>query len=661
MPLPVVLELFGCGIAGCQKPVDDVPVVFPRYDPNYTFFKNAMPLIPATTLSGYEAEEAKFGMIAISIQQRNHSDPNAGTLQFDKYSFELKTGAQELVYPITSCYLHWLHDGKSDPNLLGGAVTQADESILVLKPLPSLEWMHWHPGKMPALTECAYLNVELDEEKMKTLIKKTTTEKYHQRVYKHVTNTDIANKPDWHLDYFALFKDNPEVPIVVNPADFIGKTMGQDISLYFKIGEQWTDHMAEVENFFRYYRRYDYLIGHPLISMILGHLSVRSQTADVIRRETDDNGAPLWLRTKGNLLLDFYPLALSADPECHPLALNTEEHPHRVIVPRRPIDGALPIQNLVLRNDHFLTRLKVSNPLSLPIEIDGFNEAHISISPVNFSAEEQIIELSAAENIPPDIMETPMKISTDGDLICDLNLTFFEFRTFPVRFHILTDYDDQGNAIHQSDMDEAKLRDALIYANEIIGRQSNTYIVPVPTAAGGILHELRYDGNLGVIINKSNARKVTKQVFEQVAGSQNKKANIIFVWNIQYSADDLRGVTIPTITHVDPDDPSTEMIAYASIMINTKDPNVPMEPRDYGKTMVHELGHWFAFVFGYFGNVENGLPVCNGIVTDFTHGPGECVGGDWGLYSNLMRHGGGYFISQNQAIAFNSNSIQVLP
>jgi hypothetical protein len=661
MPLPVVLELFGCGVSGCQKPVEDVPAVFPRYDPNYTFFKNAMPLIPATTIDGYEAAAAKFGMITISTDQRNHSDPNAGALQFDKYSFELKSAAEELVYPITSCYLHWLHDGKTDPNLLGGAVTQAGESILVLKPLPASEWVYWHPGKIPVLTECAYLNVELDEGMMKTLIQRTTTEKYHQKVYKHVTDTDIASKPDWYLDYFALFKEHPEVPIVVNPLDYIGKTTGQDFSLYFKMGEQWTDHMDEVENFFRYYRRYHFLIGHPLISTILAHNSVRSQTVDLIRRETDKNGAPLWLRSKESLLLDFYPLALSADPEYHPLTLNTEEHPHRVIVPRSPVDGALPIQNLVIRNDHFLTRLRVSNPLGLPIEIDGFDEAHIRISPVNFSAEEQIIELSAAENIPPGILETPMRISTDGDLICDLNLTFFEFRTFSVKFHRLTDYDNLGNSIHQADMDEAKLRDALIYANEIIGRQSNTWLVPVPTAEGGILHELPYNGNLGDMINESNSDLVTKQVFEQVSGSENKKANIIFVWNKQNSQNNLRGVTMPTITYEDTDNPSTKMIAYAAIMINTKAPNIPMGIKEYGQTIVHELGHWLSFVFEYFGNVENSLPLCNGIVTDFTHEPNGCAGGDWALYSNLMMNGGGYFISQNQAIAFNSNAIQVLP
>jgi hypothetical protein len=530
MSFPII-QLFGCGITGCETPVEPVsngtdpePVVITPFDPDFSYLKNGMPLIPATTIDEYETALEKFQTLSISPEHRNQAPPNTGTISFDKYSISLKTPAEEAVYPITSCYLHWLHSGKSHPTLLDGAVTQPDENILIMKPLSTALWGWWHPGKMPALKECAYLNVELNEEKMKLLIQRSATQKYHQRLYKQIKGIDIADKPDWYNDYFELFRDNPEVPIVINPTETIGKITGADISLYFKMGDRWAGHMDDVETFFRYYQRYDFLIGHPLICMILARLSVRSNTVDIIRRINDKNGVPLWLRSKATLVQDFWQLATSIDPEYHPLAINTEEHPHRVVVPRRPAGGALPIQNLVTRDHHFLTRLKISNPLSLPVTIEDFNENHVVISNTNFSTEEQIIELSAVANLPSDVTETSMKILTDGDLIHILNLTFFEFRTISVKFHKLTDYDEQGNPIHQADMDEARLRELLLYANEIIGRQTNTYIVPVPTAEGGILHELGFNGNIGDTIGEQKAGEVTKQVFEQVSNSQNKKA-----------------------------------------------------------------------------------------------------------------------------------------
>jgi hypothetical protein len=112
---------------------------------------------------------------------------------------------------------------------------------------------------------------------------------------------------------------------------------------------------------------------------------------------------------------------------------------------------------------------------------------------------------------------------------------------------------------------------------------------------------------------------------------------------------------------VDPTDPETEMIAYSAIMINTKSPKRIMTIKDYGQVVVHELGHWFSHVFGYFENLEMDIPVCGGIHIHFKHPPGECVGGDWRLYSNLMKDGGGWFISRDQAEAFNSYSDQVIP
>ena len=111
MPLPVVLELFGCGITGCETPVEPSndtepkPVVITPFDPDFSYLKNAMPLVPAATIDEYETALEKFQTLSITPENRNQAPPDTGTISFDKYSISLKTPAEEVVYPITSCYL----------------------------------------------------------------------------------------------------------------------------------------------------------------------------------------------------------------------------------------------------------------------------------------------------------------------------------------------------------------------------------------------------------------------------------------------------------------------------------------------------------------------------------------------------------------------------
>lgn len=652
------LQLFGCGIEGCTKPpipADDdggSSTTISPFSPEYTFFQNAMPLIEVADMSVYEAKAQKITTLSIGHEQRDSTNATQPRIGFDKYTFTVNADNED-VYAITSCYIHYIQGDQSNPTLMGGAQALNNEKLLILKPLPTDFSAKWLPGKVPGLLECVYLNVTLDASKMKRLLQRSVTLDYHKKIYREVTGTDIGEKENWYEDYFELFLTHPEVPIVVRGGERIGNLPGRELSIYLRIGELWENHLTQVETFFRYYQRYNYLIGHPQIASIMGFTSLRSPTADVIARTVDNQNESLWLRTKDTPLLEFYKLIREPWASYHPLSVNMEEDPHRIAILKPPSEAILPVQYLPLPIDHFETRIKIDNPFALTIDIEIEDPGTISVDPTSFSATDQIIKLKIIPNVAPEIKETILTLFNGSDNNIKLRPTFFEFRTIPVTFHILSD----DNLLHESLMDSTQLEKILRVANEIIGRQTNTYLVPQPSNIS-LVHPLHFDDDLGDIISMVDAKRVTKQVFEQVSGSEPRKLNIIFVWQAEAPLTELRGVTIPTIQYADPQKSSVIETAYANVIINTNNSYTDL---DYAQVIIHETGHWLGITFDYLDHIDTDTSPCTGINKHFHHPPKGCDGGDWKFYANLMKDGGGYFISYDQAMAFNTYANQILP
>jgi hypothetical protein len=648
----ILLEFFGCGESGTEKDIETTPVVIEPYQRSYDYQSYGMPLVGRGSIDFFESQFNIFNDLTVQTESRPLAAPLTGDKMFTKYSFSF-TGSSHDVYTMATCQLHWLKDGKAYPPLLGGAAIQPGESIVVLKSGPSSKHFMWQPGLVEQLSECAYLNMQLDPATIKILISRSVTEKYHQKVYYQITKTDIGKDPDWVQKYFDLFSQNPQVPVVVNGGERIGSTLGTEFPMYFKMGDKWDENGEDVYNYLLYHRRYENLLGHPLITRVLGHASVKSQSVDVIPRLKDDRGNLMNYRWKKSLIDDFWPLATSSDPSYHPLCINMEEHPHRVYVPR-PLPGApFPIQDLPLRNDHFITRLKISNPLELPVTIDGFDTAELIVSPTTFSDVEKVVELRIPESLPETTKEISIMIKSNGDEIQELMVTVFNMKLFLVTFHKLVDYDQQGNAIHQTLMDENKLREILAYANEILGRQSNTYIVPERDSEGNILRELRYEGDLGEVISDAKRDELVTKVYQEVSASDNTKANVIFIWNTTVPNGDADGITVArTETAED----------HSGVFVNTNIPGRASTTGRYAQTVVHELGHWLSQVFGLFVSLANGTPSCDSPYIHFKHPRTDCVEvGDWSLYGNLMNPGGGWFISKNQADLYNTKPPIIIP
>lgn len=653
----ILLQLFGCGSGGIQTLPDPGAN---KMTAENSWLVDAMPLVSmlergsytgiafqADAIAHFEAEASQVDAAIRGIQLRNRPDP-PGTIAFTEYLLTHTSTSPQPVYALTSGYLHYLHQGQSDPNLLGGAETQADEEIVILKPLPSIleEWKMSHPGSTALLEECASLNVELvSDASLRQLIKTSKTEDYFRQVYKLKKGSDFQGTTGWDEEYLNLFKEFPDVSILVRGGVQIASTKAnsstdpsQRITMLFSVDGTWTGHDDKVKAFFQYHQRRDRLGGHPLIAKLIGH-SVQSGTVDVIAPFAE-NGA----RTKYRLLQDFKSLSTSSDPEYHPLALDPDQDPHRLIVPKPPGNGILPIPNLPLRPDHWLTRLKISNPLGLQITI-GFQPAEVNVTPASFSAPEQVVEISATAGSPP---ETDIEITTpDGTVAQKLRLVFLGFQTAAVKFYKLRD----TNANHTTSMTESKLRDVLAYANEILGRQTSVYISPIEENSS-ILHDLLYAGDLGDPITTGGPGiSGAEDLYDQVAGtSQTENLKVVFVWDEEISSSSI-GINYRPGGWGYPN--------YVLIMIDTQaSTGYNADVKDVAQTLVHEVGHWFAQVFITWGQ---GTPECGGLDKHFSHG--KCLGGNWSLLGNLMTSKGSenVLITIEQATVYNDYAAQILP
>ena len=652
----LVLQLFGCGKEeGILKEVELEPETL-EYDSENDFMIDAMPLVPVYNQSDanlenaiqfYEGQHVNFERIGTT--ERDLGD-QSGIKMFDEYLVMQEDGNEVPVYAMTSSYLYYLNDETWDSNLLGGVQPNPGEVILILKPLPKNRWVKWHPGKMPKVVEYAYLNVTPDEDRLKILIEKSVTQSFHKKVYKLKKGVEIGDNENWATEYLSLFKEYPDVPIVICGGESIGKItrsnpadIEQQMQMLIALeGDPptWIGHDYEVKAFFNYYQRGIGLAGHPLIAKLLNR-SVRSGTIDIIRRNGNDG-----TRWKDNLVLDFRNLALSSNPEYHPLALDPEEEYHRLAVPRPNLDN-LP--------SNVSAKFKVSNPMGLDITIDrSLVPTEISITPLSFNTTEQIVEVSASLNLPAGTDAATLNITTENDTgetitIHSVLMNFFGFQSLSVKFYKLVDNDPN----HRTDMDEQKLREVIAQANEILGRQANVYIEPIEefnpeTGVDEILHELTYPGDLGIIIG-DQSRRTLYEFFpdETLPANIQKNLNVIYVWSQvgkSFSAE-LGGITY-----------GDSETGYSIIYANTKDRyEYLLDTSQLGMALVHEIGHWFGIIFIEW---PTGI-ACENEAKHFRHPP-FCTEGDWALYHNLMGTSGGLFISFDQAQIYNENAANVL-
>ena len=679
---PIVLELFGCREPGMEKPPDEPPPEPPPPtflgEPGNWMDSNAMPLVSVSEretfsdrIQRFRGEENNVGFQQGSTHTRSLAN-SPETITFTEYSVTHSSSQKVDVYALTSGYLHLLNGNKSYSEILGGAVPNAGEEILVLKSLPSIlnSWPTVQPGEGALLKETAYFNLEIDFAALLEQIPKSTTDKFHKSMYRRKTGSDWSGAPDdWPAAYLDLFLQFADVPIIVQGGAKIGFTTantpsGQRLSMDLRMGDRWTLHEEDVKAFFKHHQRNYGLAGHPLIAKLIGR-SVPETAVDIIPVEYDVQAGYPAVRRKHKLGQDFASFATVVDPEYDPLALDLDQAPYPHLVVQKPPTVAVPPYLVsFLSQQTWSTKLKISNPTAQTITIDGFVPTEMSITPLtNSTALEPIFEISVLE-LPPNNVGLDSRfinINVNGTVAQVLNVTFMDFHTVPIRFHKLIDKDPAtGNVLHQADMDSAKLEEVLAYANQILGRQTNVYLYPVAEGET-ILHDFVFDFDLGDPIRKGSANtKGTQDIYQACLPTPFEAIKVIFVWDQEVG--ESVGVTIF------PDSNSWGMIlvdtsVYPAIRSLGATPrSVPQ----MAKTLVHELGHWFAVTFE---SVKGGFPPCTHGQDHFDHFTrtqgienAGCDGGDWSFYGNVMQGGETpIFITFEQAIVYYSNASSVVP
>ena len=679
---PISLELFGCHGPGLEKSPDEPPpeVPPPAFSDELGSWmdSNAMPLVSVSETERFSARIQRFSGEEnnVSFQQGNtHTRTLANsteTITFTEYSVNHSSSTKVDVYALTSGYLHLVNGSKSYSEILGGTVPNAGEEILVLKSLPTIlsSWPIVQPGEGALLKETAYFNLEIDFAALLEQIPKSTTDKFHKSMYRRKMGSDWSGSPDqWPAAYLDLFSQFADVPIVVQGGAKIGFTTantpsGQRLSMDFRMGDRWTLHEEDVKEFFKHHQRNYGLAGHPLIAKLIGR-SVRETAVDIIPVENDVQAGYAAVRLKSKLQQDFVSLATVVDAEYDPLALDLDQSPYPHLVVQKPPTASVPPYLVpFLTQQTFSTKLKISNPTAQTITIDGFVPTEITITPLTSStALEPIFEISVLELPPNNIgLDTRfININVNGTVAQVLNVTFMDFHTVPIRFHKLIDKDPvTGNVLHQADMDSSKLDEVLAYANQILGRQTNVYLYPVAEGET-ILHDFVFDFSLGDPIRTGSANtKGAFDIYQACLPTPLESIKVIFVWDQEVG--ESVGVTFS------PDSNSWRMIMVDTSVypaIRSLGPTPRTVPQ-MAKTLVHELGHWFA---GTFESLKGGFPPCTHGQDHFDHFTrtlgienAGCDGGAWTFYLNLMQSGeASIFITFEQAIVYYDNASSVVP
>jgi hypothetical protein len=650
------LQLFGCNkTSGLQQSIE-FDLSNSASAAEFSFITDGMPLVAPleydqanilypgndydeALILHYEAEEVFVNFLVGDIESRNKAN-SSEQVDFQEYKITHTATAPQPVYALTTGYLYYLTAGQSVSDLFGGSVVGSNETALVLKPLPTVytEWQSSHPGTLLLLDQCVYLNAEvvsetcfsdtdLSEACLKNLVRKGTSRKHYEQIYREY-NSDGLPPEDWEAAYIELFKEHPEIPIVVAGGTQIGWTKSagetdttQSLTMFFSFGGLWDLHHSAILPFFTYYKRRNQLGGHPLIAKLLNQ-SVSAGTVDVIVTE-----AMAGARSKARLITEFQGMQASGLRTHHPLALDPDQHPHRLVVPRFRTEADTEIQNITFRSDHWLVYLRVHNPLELEISIEGDIPPEVTVSPLQFHNSLQVVEVNITGDLPSTVREATMKIMAQDSLgnaseATQIILTFMDFHVVPIRFYKLI------NLNYVTDMDEPKLREVIAYANEILGRQTNVYIQPIEEE-GSILFPFAYtDGDLGdpIVEHDFGGSNGAEDIWQQMEVSSDQlQAKVLFVWN-QEAGESLGATYRPGGL------PILSGKLWAMMMIDTQPEGTFVPSVAYlAKVLVHELGHWFSKTFiGW----KNGLPECTNGDEHFRHD--ACTTGHWKLKGNIM-------------------------
>lgn len=668
---PIALELFGCRGGLVEQPAFPPPFDPHTYaeDVSAWYDSNVLPIVPTAAQESFpdriarfktEAEKVDFlatGNIARTIPITNT------TIEFAEYELTHSDAAPQNVYALTSGYLHFLHDGKAYDELLGGAAPNAGEEILVLKPLSAIRsaWKVYQPGNGTPLEECVYSSMTIDFAALQSCIAKSTTLAYHKKIYEEKTQTTWGgSEADWPAAYLQLFRDHPDVPIVVQGGQLLGSmtpatSSGQRLTMSFRMGEAWNGHADQVSAFFKGHQRHKGLGGHPLIAKLL-NVSLATATVDLILPSADVSAGNALTRPKHKLGTDFVQLMAAGQADYHPLALDPDCSPVPRLVVRKPPAGPVPeYLQWNLPGDFIYTRLKVSNPLGSldppgpAIGIVGHDPAEVTVTLKTAATDpEPVFEFQAATGLPVGAFERTVQITVDGDVAQELTLSFLDFIPFPVKFYKLAD----SNPTHVTEMTPAKLDEVLKYANEIFGQQTNTYLYPVEDN-GVTLHDYQHPTDLGDPVPDGDALHA---VFS-AAPNQTENLRVFFVWD--YGTGDARGATIPKAT------PPWALILVDTLVMPAVRSlgGTPRPAQSIARTVVHEIGHWFAETFLH---LKADLPPCTGGHQHFDHETTSlrhvgCAPGDWEFYANLMSTGDtSLLITDEQALVIYTHAPSVL-
>lgn len=664
------LQLFGCGSGLNNEQLSTET----KSATDSSFLADAMPLIPvrndlqlAELYAGIEFQEASMlyyesyasqvSMFPGIIQQREVDTSSTSPILFREYLLNYSEPTRQPVYAITTGYLFLLSAGQSEQSLMGNTKPLTGETILVLVPIPGIydSWKQSYPGTLPLPNQFAYINIDLIAEieepgpSLQKIVTASTTREYYEGLYKEKVSNNISPGDAWELEYIKLFKTIAGVPIVVKGGEQIGWSkpisetdLTQRVTMFFSFNNQWdSDDETVVLPFFRYFKRRALLAGHPLIASLLRQ-SVRAGTIDLI-----DPYAIQGVRSKDKLIAEF--LKIQRDVLTHhPLAIDPDHHPARLIVPR-PRDPQTPVSpEISFRADHWLVYFKISNPLGLAINIEGDLPEAIAITPRFFTEKHQVIEFNVAEELPSYIHECRITFTTTDEWgqsleAFQMDLSVMGFRTVPIHFCNLI------NMNYITRMDEGKLTKVMSLANEILGRQTNVYLYPVRSEAG-LLDTISYtDGDLDDPIMEHNLGfyNGAEDLWQQISDFTNlQNLRIVFVW--RQNLGESVGVTYY---------PGGTFHKCLLVMINTVDDGANSLKENFlAKILVHEIGHWFASTCILW---QRGFSTCTHGDEHFRH---ETCSGHWQLRGNIMtKHENDLWITQEQALVYNGYAHEVLP
>ena len=303
--------------------------------------------------------------------------------------------------------------------------------------------------------------------------------------------------------------------------------------------------------------------------------------------------------------------------------------------------------SIQLPADQGVTRVRVRNPLALPIQIAGFDPSEVTISPSSFSIDDQLVTFEATPNSPSriDIALSYFDPSAGvSKIILPLTLVLYDFRLLPIKFHKLVDIARQAQIIPD------QLKQIIEKANHILGRQTNVFIYPIEED-DTILHELVFNEDLGEVLEQGVAFNYgldkIYQRLEQTSTANN--CHHVFTWAaINPEGDKVAGHTWKSSVI-----PSDRFILSLQV-VEGRDLTNSDDLDSCAQTLVHELGHWF--ILTYIGVAD--VVLCTSGTEHFEHG--RCPDGDHRLFANLMGAGSDDFmITLNQAEVYVGYAPQV--